>query len=365
MAENWADLPPELLELCSRRLLLEDWFAFRPVCSTWRAAAFEERLDIPWWMLEDDESTETEWAEFYSPFSLRIHRVLLPEVKGKKKCFSSRGWILTIGKDLQIHMLNPLSRAASRYRDEIVKLPSLDKFPGWSTEGFEPDAPEMYQDFLCKFVLSASPASTPNYTVMVNLWSAGPLCFWKPGNEEWIELTSPPDDHVFDVIHYWGQFVVVNSKGDIFTCDVDGPHPTAAQLILEMPPEIRDSTYLKIGEYLVESVGRLLLIVRFGKEGHGTAGFQVFVVDLDTRKWTKLESMGNVSLFVGFNSSFSVQLDENQQAIKPNCIYFTCFDDIGIYHMEDGRIEFDKEADYNVIPPLWIGSPPLWIEPRF
>ncbi|KAK3414965.1 hypothetical protein EUGRSUZ_H00542 [Eucalyptus grandis] len=349
MAENWSNLLPELLELCSRRLLLEDWFAFRSVCSTWRAAAFEERFDYPWWMLEDDKNTMTEWAEFYSPFSSQIHRVVLPEVKGKT-CFSSRGWILTIGKDWKIHMLNPLSRAASRYRDDVIELPSADKFPSWDPE----DAGQsdvLDRTFLAKFVLSASPASSPNYTVMVIRETPKPLGFWKPGNEEWKELT-PPDPYSggLDVIHYRGQFVAVNSKGTIFTCDVDGPDPTAQVIskALEMPSEFRDSIYRCLRQYLVESAGRLLLILGFGQQEHGMASFQVLDIDLDARKWTKLERMGNVSLFVGFNSSFSVQVDEIKQSIKPNCIYFTWCEDIGTYHMEDGRIEFDKEADFDI-----------------
>ncbi|XP_039155498.1 uncharacterized protein LOC120286943 [Eucalyptus grandis] len=207
---------------------------------------------------------------------------------------------------------------------------------------------------------------------MVICSPSGPLVFWKPGNKEWKELSPPdyPDNGVLDVIHYQGQFVALGYQADIFTCDVDGPYPTT-QVILETPesPEFRDSINFAINEYLVESAGRLLLILRFEQreqkqrfeqreQKHGTVSFQVFVADLDTRKWTELESMGNVSLFVGFNSSFSIQVDENQQVIKPNCIYFTCWDDIGIYHMEDGRIEFDTKADYNF-------DPPLWIEPRF
>ncbi|KAF8039106.1 hypothetical protein BT93_B1606 [Corymbia citriodora subsp. variegata] len=346
MAANWSDLFPELLELCSRRLLLEDWFAFRSVCSTWRAAAFKERFDYPWWMLEDDKDTKMEWAEFYSPFSSQIHKVVLPEVKGKR-CFSSRGWILTIGKDWKIHMLNPLSRAASRYRDDVIEIPSADKFPSWY-----PDPESDPMSFLKKFVLSASPASSSNYVVMVILWPCGPLGFWKPGNKEWKELPPPGANNITDVIHYRGQFVALNSKGSIVTCDLDGPDPTAQVILeaLEMPPEFRDSVSISTRKYLVESAGRLLLILAFGSKTKNvrTTGFQVLDVDLDARKWRKLDSMGNVSLFVGFNSSFSVQVDENEQSIEPNCIYFTWCRDSGIYHMEDGRIEFDKEADFDI-----------------
>ncbi|XP_030445941.2 putative F-box protein At3g25750 [Syzygium oleosum] len=376
MAENWADLPQELLQLCSTQLLLKDRLAFRSVCSTWRAAAFEERFDLPWWMLEDDKCTETKWAEFYSPFSSQIHKVVLPEVKGKR-CFSSRGWILTVGTDSEVHMLNPLSRAL-RYRDDdIIKLPNVNKLSSWDDEISKPEVD--------KFILSASPASSPNYTVMVIYWPSGPLAFWKPGNEEWKTLTPPAqyddnkynddledsdlyvDKDVLDVIYYRGQFVAVNSSGSIFTCDVDGPDPTA-QVILEMPLEFRDLWKHSEDQYLAESAGRLLLVSQLSRPERYSSvitGFRVFDVDLDTREWKELESMGKVSFFVGFNSSFSVRVDDNKQGIKPNCVYFTGFGGIGTYYMEDKRIEFDQQADYNSYPPPWIESPPLWIEPSF
>ncbi|KAF7851674.1 hypothetical protein BT93_L3189 [Corymbia citriodora subsp. variegata] len=362
LAKNWADLPPELLELCSRQLLLEDWFAFRSVCSTWRAAAFKEKFDYPWWMLEDDQSTGTEWAEFYSPFSTQIHRIVLPEVK-ERRCFSSRGWIFTIGKDWKIHMLNPLSRALSRAND-VIELPSAKTLSNWPP-GNEEQPDDACRCYINKFFLSASPASSPNYTVLVICFPSGPLNFWKPGYEKWKKLTlsDHPADGVLDVIHYQGQFVALGYGACIFTFDLDGSDPTI-QVILDMPPdypEFQHSIGHSIDKYLVESAGRLLLILRFDLRDR-TASFQIFVADLNTRKWTKLESMGNVSLFVGFNSSFSIQVDESQQAIKPNCIYFTCCDDTGIYHMEDGRIEIDKEANHSGDPPLWVESPPLWIE---
>ncbi|KAK3414967.1 hypothetical protein EUGRSUZ_H00544 [Eucalyptus grandis] len=66
-------------------------------------------------------------------------------------------------------------------------------------------------------------------------------------------------------------------------------------------------------QYLVGSAGRLLLILGFGEQEDGTASFQVLDIDLDVRKWTEL-----VSLFMGFNSSFSLQVDESKQSIKPN-----------------------------------------------
>lgn len=104
-----------------------------------------------------------------------------------------------------------------------------------------------------------------------------------------MEKVDVPSNYVLDVIHYKGQFLAANCSGNILACDVDGPHP-AAQIILEKPLEIRENLIVQL--YLVELVGPLLLVSRLGNQDGGTNEFQVFVVDLDARKWIELESMG-------------------------------------------------------------------------
>ena len=49
-------------------------------------------------------------------------------------------------------------------------------------------------------------------------------------------------------------------------------------------------------------------------------------------KWFEIESLGELALFLGDNSSISV-LASNFPGCKPNCIYFT--------HDEDGLISWD------------------------
>ncbi|XP_030517481.1 F-box protein At2g26160-like [Rhodamnia argentea] len=143
----------------------------------------------------------------------------------------------------------------------------------------------------------------------------------REGTKEWKVLTWQGDP-VLDVIYCKGKVVAVNRSGDILACDADGSDPTV-QVILKKPLEFRDHLAFFVQLYLVESAGRLLLVARLAQLDGGTKGFRVFAIDLEARKWTELEGMGSTSLFVGFSSSFSVQVDENRQAIKPNRIYFT------------------------------------------
>ncbi|KAL3724933.1 hypothetical protein ACJRO7_030010 [Eucalyptus globulus] len=62
-------------------------------------------------------------AEFFCLSCQLVHKALLPEAKAKR-CFFSRGWVLTMGKEGELHMLkNPMS-----CRDHIIQLPNLNKF---------------------------------------------------------------------------------------------------------------------------------------------------------------------------------------------------------------------------------------------
>ncbi|KAF7847304.1 hypothetical protein BT93_L3101 [Corymbia citriodora subsp. variegata] len=184
MARNWADLPEELLQLCSQHLCPKDLQALRAVCRSWRSAALEERSDVPWLMLTDE--AEPLQREFLCPSCRLVHKAPVPGAKARR-CFSSRGWLFALGWDGELHMLkNPMSS-----HHHIIKLPNLDKFLDISSD----------DGFYAKFVLSASPTTSPDYVVMVIYWRfewlgpisawVGRLGLWKPSNKKWTTVNSP------------------------------------------------------------------------------------------------------------------------------------------------------------------------------
>ncbi|KAF7847528.1 hypothetical protein BT93_L2873 [Corymbia citriodora subsp. variegata] len=318
MVRNWADFPKELLELCSQHLCPRDLWAFRAVCRSWQSAPLQERSHAPWVMVEDHQ--EALWRECFCLSCQRVHRVLMPEAKGKT-CFSSRGWVFTLGRDWELCMLkNPMSR-----HNYIIKLPSLIKFPGIE-----------------------SPTTSLDYMVMVIYGRAGRLGLGSPRPK--------------------GCFVAVNTEGSILRCDVNGPTPFEAKVIFQMPPRLMHWEHpdlvqpttghplLLSGEYLVQSATGSLLFV--------------FEIDLNAQTYIEVKSLENTSLFLGSNSSFYLEVDEKHR-IKPNCIYFA--DDswpmlseegggreIGIYHIEDCTTEL-----YFMAMAHYCYSLPLWIEPSF
>ncbi|XP_010025981.2 F-box protein SKIP23 [Eucalyptus grandis] len=361
MERNWADLLPELLGSCSQGLCPNDLSAFRAVCRSWRSAAVEESSDVPWLMLADKKGKRC--REFFCLQCQRVHKKFMPEVKARR-CFSSRGWVLTIGRDWELHMLkNPMSRGS-----HIINLPNLNKFPNIEVENLRRYY-HSYGAFINKFVISDSPTTSPDFRVMVTYYYNARLGLWKPGDEEWTKVDHPSSFN-FDVIFYRGCFYALNANGHILRCDVNGPTPSKAQVVFEMPRDLLGLEQM----YLVQSTtGSLLVVSRRGQyRPRGTFRFHVFEIDLVAQSWRGIKTLKNSSLFLGWNSSFSLEVDEKHH-IKPNCIYFTddFIDnsrvtkdgggkDMGIYHLQDGTIEphFQGKSYSHY-------SPPLWIEPNF
>ncbi|KAF8030500.1 hypothetical protein BT93_E2822 [Corymbia citriodora subsp. variegata] len=329
--------------------------------------------DVPWLMLADD--TESPWRDVFCPSCQWVHKVPVPAARARR-CFSSRGWLFTLGMDREIHMLkNPMSR----HHSYIVKLPDLDMFSDIER------LPYYLNDFNTKFVLSASPISSPDYMVMI-IYGKGTLVgLWRPGGEAWTAVNFPsPGRDICDIIFYKGCFIAIDYKGSILRCNVDGPAPFEAQVIFKMPgrlmcwedpdlvqPGTKHPLLLR-GVYLVQSTRGSLLFVsrRDRRKPDWTLRFQVFDIDLNARTCREVKSLGNASLFLGPNPGFSLESDEKHR-IEPNCIYFT--DDswgqpieeggdmeMGIYHIEDRTIErFPVATSYDDY------SFPFWIEPSF
>ncbi|TXG50461.1 hypothetical protein EZV62_022985 [Acer yangbiense] len=182
-----------------------------------------------------------------------------------------------------------------------------------------------------------------------------------------------------DVICYKGKFYVIDGKGRITAVDIMSDNAVVDKQIANLPKELLAIDFLE-KLYLVESAGKLLVVIRNGVqpigESYGTYAFQVLEVDLSTNKWSQFKDLGNRTLFLGDNSSFSVEVLDISN-IKPNCIYFTndCQEiyydhpkgggkDIGIYNLQDGSVEpyFKSRIKCNLYDPI---TPPVWVEESF
>uniref|UniRef100_A0A5B7ALQ3 KIB1-4 beta-propeller domain-containing protein n=1 Tax=Davidia involucrata TaxID=16924 RepID=A0A5B7ALQ3_DAVIN len=373
---NWVELQEDLLVLIATRLtLLEDFVAFGGVCTSWRLAMvttkknFSRLPQVPWLMLAEEEddnnnsNSNSNFRDFYSLTKCKIHRVMLPEASGKR-CFSSQGWLLTIGKDEEVNLVHPLSRV----QIQLPNLTTVSDLEEMATAAI--GTGEMYLTFIQRVVLSCSPSmTTSDYVVMVIHGACPKLAFHKKGDDAWTTVETRMAQY-FDVIYYEGLFHAVDCQGRVVVCDVNGPCPTIAQIVSVMARGFVD---LIENLYLVESLGKLLIVSREGvllheDDTYGTTSFQVFELNVNNGNWVKVQSLGDRALFLGYNSSFSVEASSSD--IKANCIYFTddCHEsysypsyngggkDMGIYNLVDGSFEphFKGDSISDISPPLWV-----------
>ncbi|XP_027099107.1 probable F-box protein At1g44080 [Coffea eugenioides] len=360
---DWSELLPDLLIMIARRIqLMEDFMAFRGVCTSWRAAASVDNFvkswpTVPLVMLA--EKKDTDYREFYSLSRGKIwRRMPLPEAKGKK-CIESRGWLITISSSGDMSLLHPFSRAQ-------IELPNQSTFPEHDIN------PDPFFN-VTSAVLSASPSETSDFVVVIVGGGGRFLLLWRPGDMSWTRIESAQYGAFNDVYFYKGKIYAITYGGHIWVWDM--LDPPEAQYCFTINRELIDFRRSR----LVESAGKLFVVARDGAEydddeqTYGVMNFRVVQLDLIKREWKEIDNLGDMAIFVGHNGGFSLDATRFPSIIKPNCIYFTddaieaytCTEegggkDMGVYNLEDGHIErFDDIQSFSLI------SPPVWVAPSF
>lgn len=378
---NWSELNQDLVvEIAKRIKLYQDFVAFRWVCTSWRSEAniknFSYKCDqMPLLLLppdDDDDDGSGNRRRFFNPSNAMTRQVCLPEAAAadaNKRCLSSKGWLLSIARDLSLTLVHPFSRAE-------IELPNVKAFQDWYDNLSNIAG---YGNYIEKFVLTTSNLLESDFAIMVIYGSPRKLAFFKSGQKNWI--TADNRSCYFDVVYYKDKIHALDARGKIMAWDLSGDDPSVAELVAEMPSEIVESRALE-KLYLVESDGELLVVRRQGAYArdyynscYGAYAFQVFKVDLLTNTWMEIKDIGNRALFLGHNSSLSVQALDSSICV-PNSIYFTddCWvsymsrrrrgggKDMGIYNIQDGSIVPHFKGKFC---PRSRFAPPMWVEQSF
>ncbi|KAJ7961549.1 F-box protein [Quillaja saponaria] len=380
---DWANLLPDILHIILKKLISsKDFLAsvtFGAVCTSWRSVYVQVKDVIKQlppqviWLMLAEERDHNDKRGFFSLAKGNTRYLQLPEAK-RKFCFSfPEGWLITAGEDFDLNLLHPLSRVQ-------FQLPNLRTIP-------EPEIYLKYTSFpvvIRRALLTANPSFTSDFKVIIIL-HCDSIAFAKLGDNAWT-MTKERDSFA-DVTCYKGNIYGLDWMGNIWVCDIEGSEPKATKLFC-----MKDERFVSHIEraYLVESSGELLAVFRIGVdtrplfEGstictYGTTQVLVFKLNISNRSSTRLESLENRALFVGHNSSISVDA-LNICGCKPNSIYFTddaeesylaesgedefhtnlteCGGgrDMGVCNLMDGKIEplFTPPSYCCVAPPLWV-----------
>ena len=354
MAPDWSAIPVDLLRLIANRVhSIEDYVRFGAVCWSWYHATSPKNNNLkslPWLMLADKENSNSHG--FYSFSSNKIYEFELPEIE-KNRCWGSPfGWLVVTDIDnMEIYLFNPLSRAR-------ISLPTFNLHNG--------DSHLQYRS-INKIVISSTP---PNCVVMAIYSCYRKLAFAKPGDQVWSPIG--PDNIIggfSDITYFKGDFYIAKCTDQLLVCDFSGSDPIAVEFA-PSPPGLPNGV-----KYVVDLEGELCMVFRYidiaetqSNVSFETKTFEVYKLDMCTKTWKQMESLGDWSLFVGNNYTFSVRGFDNPE-FRSNCIYFT--HDYSQFSDQIGGIDsgvYDCKGDeINPLPvslDLYSVTPPLWITPQ-
>ncbi|XP_071724167.1 putative F-box protein At1g65770 [Rutidosis leptorrhynchoides] len=268
----------------------------------------------------------------------------LPETLGRKCRSVGYGWLFTVDVDLQLNLLNPLTR-------HQINLPSyMELRTGVQLH-------EKRNAYIDKVIASTDPwnSQAQHYNqdcviMTISGIASGLLAFARPGDEAWT----------------------------LYVCDIDGEQHPNGTPIARVPKWVR----MKCGDrrkYIVESCGELFFIQRYfydrDEEPFKTKYFYVLKLKEAKKKkgpykykLVKVKTLGNRAIFIGDNASFSF-LASSINGCKANHIYFTddtpmvylhdedlAGSDMGVYNFKKGTIErhYETESLSHFCTSLWV-----------
>ncbi|KAL5721264.1 hypothetical protein ACHQM5_013845 [Ranunculus cassubicifolius] len=363
---DWSQAPKELLGLIAERLnSIEDYVRFGAVCKSFRLVILDHRNSnfspktLPWLMFplsmkvdedvdvdEDEDENGIKNPDFYSVRGNKCYKFYLPE---PRSCFftgSRYGWLILYCEQ-RVELYNPLAA-------DHIPLPQLFKL-------------KSYVFNIARLFMPCPPYSVPfsvdRYIVVVDSLKDG-LFFIRAGDPAWTTI-QVADGHVgfTDVLHLNNGFYLVDSRGIIRHFDITSPNPVATQFA--KPP--KDIRYEEYSFYLVELLGELHLVVKYEAfEDHRTFHFQVYKLDLSTKKWEEVFTLGDYTFFIGRTSSFSIRASDFERC-RRGCIYFndvldggwTTTRDIWIFDLESE----DMDVLHTGAKDLNLFSCPAWFIP--
>lgn len=357
---NWADLPPDLLQMISDFCILPDYIRMESVCKSWRSILKESRR-LPWLMMRSKEGSNA--RDFLSLSKKKIHTVHLPEMEGKR-CWGSfkNGWLLLLGKK-DICLFHPWSRAQT-------ELPNLFTFHEgrWSL---------LYNASIFNI---RKAALSDDGKVVVVLCGFGKLGFCRIGDKTWTLIDKFDGDEeslICDAVHHKGQFYALNKAGGLFHV------PCVEGGILERLNKDLGATGVF---YLVPDTltDRMFVIVRkIDDFSSMTIHFDIYKTPSilrgkpNTRLFEKLievKSLGDRVLFLGCNAPMILMAKEFP-GFRGNRIYFTnnctrskfsyqdelhyCeFSDSGVFNVDDGTVQERRFHLTTPEPAMWTATPP-------
>ncbi|KAJ3709310.1 hypothetical protein LUZ61_013015 [Rhynchospora tenuis] len=357
---SWANLPPDLLRSIVDRLDDVDSIRLFTVCTSWASiirpdlpsfAPFRRNDPIPLLLLFAQNSNTDPNCTDLNFYNLATATSYSVPVSIPFHCFyhwlgHKNGWLVTLGAELQVHLIKPLTGAH-------ILLPSK----GLSC------------DYARKIVLCQTPDRTNNEFLAVSLNKFGRLDIAITGAKSWITMSVFP---FLDAIGYKGKIYAISSNN--LTCwSVRGSSFRHERVIhLRLGRKVYSWT-----KYLLEWRGELLVLITdkepwFRLGGHRLTKVKLYKINLKNRgsRLSRVRSLGDDALFLGTNNSYAVSTS-GVDNVRGNCIYFA---DVlshpirysfkpnfafGVFDLHKKTYQYETCQGHT--SPYW--PPPIWFKP--
>ncbi|XP_078149463.1 F-box protein At2g05970-like [Carex rostrata] len=361
--DSWASLPPDLLLSIANRLDITTFIRLSAVCISWASTIrpclpsfppFCRDQPIPWLLCSaqtSDTGPNHSELTFYDLSTAAYYsvRIPIPSLCGHQWLGSYKGWLVTLDKELQFHLIKPLTGAH-------VLLPS---------NGIEKEHPK-------KVLLCHRPDNTSELQAFC-LTQRGRLFSTKLGDESWTRMNCNncfyPNTPYEDIAIYQGKLYAVSTY--VLSCW--NPRSSSAEHLIACSDQ-----YSRWTRYLLEWNSELVMLM-IGKnesislENHAPKLAKLYKLKLTyyVCSYSHVRSLKNDALFFGDNGSYVVSSSCHDD-IQRNCIYFTdqvqrCFHDAQTSHSNHnfGVFDYGKRTYTPCCPqdsPMHLTSP-IWFWP--
>ncbi|KAH6779610.1 hypothetical protein C2S52_010847 [Perilla frutescens var. hirtella] len=322
---DWSKLPYDIIHKVTTCLtVIEDFLSFSAVCCSWRSVYLAKQWhpgpQVPVLMFCDDENSNI--RSFLSLYRCKVTNSELPEAHGRRCWDSSSGWLVTIGSDLEIRLLNPFTHVSFDLPPKSTLQIRFGDFLGWC-------------DIIERAFVFRNPCTSnadEDLVVMIIYGAMKQLAFCRPGYKSWRCIKEADHSHAhahahaefIDVTCVKDQIFAVSLMGSLVLVDIDTLVVTS--ISRHNPP--RDvALSLLTGGWgrlsLVKSSGDLWMVYQNqqGNRRVESTAFLVYRFDLDEKQWIRLSNLGSHTIFVSDHSCIAVCAGRYMNC-ESNCIYF-------------------------------------------
>ncbi|XP_062018849.1 F-box protein At2g17036-like [Rosa rugosa] len=305
MHSDWAGLQKDLLGLVLTGIVSSaDYLRFSVVCKSWFCVAKDNQRQLmsryqqpP--MLLISSADEENSSKLYNIMKDKVLDMQL-RVPNRRFCGSSKGWLIFVDEKFAITLLNPFSVKGREKKKKtnatIIRLPPLLGKKVWIKK---------CDYYVFKASLSADPILDPKDCVLTVVYGEyDRLAFIRPSckDKRWTYVDKRWG-LIEEVVYSRGLIYAVDNDSQLFSFNISSL--SKLKLAQGLPSDGFSKRYLVLDSNEKE-FWMVKRYIDYQNDKRETTEFKVFKINIDEHKWTEKETLGDVALFIGDNSSVSV-----------------------------------------------------------